>query len=46
MSKNIQLVYAHHDPNSFSKAMLDRDVKSLAKQGHEIRVSNLYAMVF
>lgn len=41
---NVFIVYAHHDPNSFAKAMLDRAVERLENQGHEVRVSDLHAM--
>jgi putative NADPH-quinone reductase/quinol monooxygenase YgiN len=46
MSKNILIVYAHHDLNSFAKAMLDRTVETLARQGYATRVSDLHAMAF
>lgn len=46
MFKNVLIVYAHHDPNSFAKAMLDRTVETLARQGYATRVSDLHAMAF
>ncbi|ONN64953.1 NAD(P)H-dependent oxidoreductase [Herbaspirillum sp. VT-16-41] len=46
MSKNILIVYAHHDSNSFAKAMLDRSLKALSRQGYNIKVSDLHAAKF
>ncbi|WP_438391760.1 NAD(P)H-dependent oxidoreductase [Caballeronia sp. DA-9] len=46
MPKNVLIVYAHHDSNSFAKAMLDRAVKAFAQQGYDTRVSDLHAMAF
>lgn len=46
MSRNVLIVYAHHDANSFANAMLDRAIKALAQQGHSTRVSDLHATGF
>ncbi|MBF0877190.1 NAD(P)H-dependent oxidoreductase [Gluconobacter cerevisiae] len=46
MRKNVLILYAHHDPNSFAKAMLDCALKALAQQEHNTRVSDLHAMKF
>lgn len=43
---NVFIVYAHHDPNSFTRALHDRAVDILSAQGHEIRISDLHAMKF
>lgn len=43
---NVFIVYAHYDPNSFAKALLDRALLTLHDQGHETRVSDLNAMKF
>lgn len=43
---NVFIVYAHHDTNSFARAMLDRALLALADEGHEARVSDLNAMKF
>jgi len=42
----ILIVYAHHEPTSFSGAMLDVALQALVSQGHEVRISNLYEMRF
>lgn len=43
---NVFLVYAHPEPKSFNAAMKDRAVEVLRENGHEVRVSDLYAMGF
>jgi NAD(P)H dehydrogenase (quinone) len=40
------LVYAHPEPRSFNGAMKDSAVETLTGAGHEVRVSDLYAMKF
>lgn len=40
----ILIVYAHPEPTSFNGAMKDLAVKTLVAQGHEVEVSDLYAM--
>ena len=40
------IVFAHPEPTSFGKALLDRSVQTLESCGHEVVVSDLYAMEF
>lgn len=40
------IVYAHHEPKSFNAALLQQSVETLKAQGHEVQVSDLYAMGF
>jgi NAD(P)H dehydrogenase (quinone) len=40
------IVFAHPEPKSFGKALLDRSVETLARGGHEVVVSDLHAMAF
>jgi NAD(P)H dehydrogenase (quinone) len=40
---NILYVYAHPEPRSFNGALKDMAMISLAKKGHAVKVSNLYA---
>ncbi len=40
------IVYAHPEPRSFNRSMLDRSVEVLTQEGHEVVVSDLYAMGF
>lgn len=42
----VLVVYAHHEPRSFNTALLQRSVETLQRCGHEVRVSDLYAMGF
>ena len=42
----ILIVYAHQEPASFNQALLDRSLTELATLGHEVQVSDLYAMNF
>jgi NAD(P)H dehydrogenase (quinone) len=42
----ILIVYAHHEPQSFNAAMLQCSRETLLAEGHEVRVSDLYAMNF
>lgn len=42
----ILIVYAHHEPASFNRTLLDVAVKTLQEAGHEVEVSDLYAMGF
>lgn len=41
---NILYVYAHPEPRSFNGALKDVAMVSLAKKGHAVKVSNLYAI--
>jgi NAD(P)H dehydrogenase (quinone) len=40
------IVHAHHEPKSFNGAMTGEAVAALTAEGHEVRVSDLYAMGF
>jgi NAD(P)H dehydrogenase (quinone) len=42
----VLIVFAHPEPRSFGKALLDRSVSTLRDCGHEVVVSDLYAMGF
>lgn len=42
----ILIVYAHHEPASFNAALLQQKVATLREEGHEVMVSDLYAMGF
>lgn len=42
----ILIVYAHHEPKSFSSALLNRSIETLQSIGHVVQVSDLYAMNF
>ena len=43
---NILIVHAHPEPLSFTTAMKDHAVEVLEKLGHQVDVSDLYAMNF
>lgn len=43
---NVLIVYAHPEPRSFNRAMLDAAVATLTAQGHGVCVSDLHAMRF
>ncbi len=43
---NVLIVYAHPEPRSFGRALLERSVETLQSCGHEVVVSDLYAMGF
>ena len=43
---NALIVYAHHEPSSFVAAMLHTAVATLQAAGHDVTVSDLYAMGF
>jgi len=40
----VLIVHAHPEPNSFTAALRDQAVETLKAQGHEVQVSDLYAM--
>ena len=42
----IFIVHAHHEPTSFNAAMTGNAERTLRAAGHEVRVSDLYAMNF
>jgi len=41
---NVLIVNAHHEPQSFCAAMKDTAVETMRAEGHEVMVSDLYAM--
>ena len=41
---NVLIVHAHPEPKSFTAALRDQAVETLQAQGHQVRVSDLYAM--
>lgn len=43
---NVLIVYAHPEPKSFNGAMKDSAVEVLTGAGHQVQVSDLYAMKF
>lgn len=43
---NVLIVYAHPEPRSFNGAMKDLAVEALTTAGHQVVVSDLYAMGF
>src|SRR5437868_5639224 len=42
----VLIIYAHHEPTSFNGGMLDVARSTLTAAGHELCVSDLYAMGF
>ena len=42
----VLIVFAHNEPRSFNAAMKDEAVRVLQDEGHEVVVSDLYAMNF
>jgi NAD(P)H dehydrogenase (quinone) len=45
-SMRVLIVHAHHEPESFNGAMLAVARETLLRAGHEVQVSDLYAMRF
>ncbi len=43
---NVLYVYAHPEPRSFNAALRDTALVTLARSGHQVKVSNLYVMKF
>lgn len=43
---NVLIVHAHNEPGSFTAAMKNLAVVVLSEEGHEVRVSDLYAQRF
>ncbi len=43
---NILIVYAHHEPGSFTAAMKNLAIEVLSRQGHGVAVSDLYGEGF
>ncbi|MGH9637336.1 MAG: NAD(P)H-dependent oxidoreductase [Candidatus Angelobacter sp.] len=43
---NVLIVYAHHEPSSFTAAMKNVAIQALEGQGHSVTVSDLYGQGF
>ena len=43
---NVLIVYAHPEPKSFNGAMKDLAAATLSRAGHNVKISDLYAMGF
>lgn len=43
---NVLIVHAHHEPTSFNGSMVAIAVETLTKAGHDVRLSDLYAIKF
>src|SRR5581483_12164484 len=43
---NVLVVYAHHEPTSFTAAMKNEVVEALSHQGHKVEISDLYGLGF
>jgi NAD(P)H dehydrogenase (quinone) len=43
---NVLIIYAHHEPSSFTAAMKNLTVTTLTQQGHSVVVSDLYGEGF
>lgn len=43
---NVLIIFAHHEPSSFSAAMLETAVAALRESGHHVEVSDLHEMRF
>jgi NAD(P)H dehydrogenase (quinone) len=43
---NVLIVYAHPEPRSFNATMMDLAVEVLTNAGHQVQVSDLYALNF
>jgi NAD(P)H dehydrogenase (quinone) len=43
---HVLIVYAHPEPTSFNAALRETAVETLRKNGHDVKVSDLYAMKF
>lgn len=41
---NVLIVHAHPEPQSFTAALRDTAVETFQAQGHQVQVSDLYAM--
>jgi NAD(P)H dehydrogenase (quinone) len=44
MKKNVLIVYAHPEPTSLTRQLVEVTGQTLQQQGHEVRWSDLYAM--
>jgi NAD(P)H dehydrogenase (quinone) len=43
---NVLIVYAHHEPTSFTAAMKNVALQALEAQGHSVAVTDLYGQGF
>ncbi len=43
---NVLIIYAHHEPTSFTSAMKNLAIEVLSQQGHNVVVSDLYGQGF
>jgi NAD(P)H dehydrogenase (quinone) len=43
---NVLIIYAHHEPTSFTAAMKNTTMEALSRQGHTVVISDLYAQGF
>ena len=46
MPLNVLIVHAHHEPHSFCSALFNRVALTLARSGHRVVTSDLYALRF
>ena len=44
MKKNVLIVYAHPEPTSLTRQLVELSVQTLQEQGHDVVLSDLYAM--
>lgn len=44
MSKKVLIIYAHPEPSSLTRQLVDVSIECLTEQGHEVLQSDLYAM--
>lgn len=44
MKKNVMIVYAHPEPTSLTRQLVEVSVQTLQEQGHEVALSDLYGM--
>ena len=44
MKKNVMIVYAHPEPTSLTRELVEVSVQTLQEQGHEVTLSDLYGM--
>lgn len=43
---NVLIIHAHPEPRSFCSALKDQATETFSRKGHEVRISDLYAMNF
>jgi Putative NADPH-quinone reductase (modulator of drug activity B) len=44
VKKKVLIVYAHPEPTSLSRQLVDATVRDLREQGHDVMLSDLYGM--